>query len=113
MSTVPHQEKGTRLGHALEALSNSYRRELLLALLEHNPQDDDDRDPLDIIDPPLEPEVLEIELFHKHLPKLEDRGFIEWDRDTGKIAKGPDWEDIEPVLRLITNHRDELPADWV
>jgi len=113
MSTVPQPEKDTKLGRALDMLSDSYRRELLLALLEHNPQNDDDRDPLDIIDPPLEPEVLEIELFHKHLPKLEDQGFIEWNRDTGKISKGPDWDDIEPLLRLIKDHREELPADWL
>ena len=113
MSTVPQPEKDMKLGRALEMLSDSYRRELLLALLEHNPQNDDDRDPLDIIDPPLEPEVLEIELFHKHLPKLEDQGVIEWNRDTGKISKGPDWGDIEPLLRLVKDHREELPADWL
>ena len=113
VSTVIHQERDTKLGLALEALSNSYRRELLLALLEHNPQDDHDRDPLDIIDPPLEPEVLETELFHRHLPKLEEMGFIEWNRDTGEISKGPDWDDIEPVLRLLRDHRDELPPGWM
>jgi len=102
-----------KLSPALEVLANRYRRELLLALLLENPQDDDDRDPLDIIDPPREPEVLEAELFHKHLPKLEAMGFIEWDRDSGKIMKGPDWDDIEPVLSLIYRHQDELPAGWL
>lgn len=97
----------------MEALSNRYRRELLLALLAENPQDDDDRDPLNVIDPPFEPEVLEVELFHNHLPKLEAMGFIEWDRDTGKIAKGPNWTDIEPLLTLIHDHQDELPAGWL
>jgi len=96
----------------MDALSNRYRRELLVALLDSNPQADDDRDPLNVIDPPVEPEVLEIELVHKHLPKLESMGFIEWDTDTGEIAKGPDWDDIEPLLVLIDNHRDELPDDW-
>jgi len=113
VKTVPRPEKEPKLGHALEALSNRYRRELLLALLAENPQDDDDRDPLDIIDPPAEPEVLETELFHKHLPKLEDMGYIEWDRDTGQISTGPNWADIAPVVELIANHRDELPEDWV
>ena len=94
-------------------LSNRYRRELLLALLMENPQDDDDRDPLDVVESPLEPEVLEVELYHKHLPKLESMRFIEWNRETGKISKGPDWDDIEPVLRIIDRHRDELPADWL
>jgi len=94
-------------------LADRYRRELLLALLIENPQDDDDCDPLDIIDPPDEPEVLEVELFHKHLPKLEQLGYIEWNRETGEIAKGPDWDDVEPVLTLIADHRDELPAGWL
>ena len=110
MSTA---EKNTELSRALEALSDRYRRELLLALRRENPQDDDDRDPLDIIDPPHEPDVLEIELVHTHLPKLESLGFIEWDRETGKIAKGPDWDDIEPIVSLIADHRDELPDDWL
>ena len=96
----------------MDALSDRYRRELLVALLDSNPQDDDDRDPLNVIDPPVEPEVLEVELVHKHLPKLEAMGFIEWDTDTGEIAKGPDWDDIEPLLVLIDTHRDELPDDW-
>lgn len=113
MSTVSKSEKDTKLGQALEALSDRYRRELLLALLIENPQSDDDRDPLDIIDPPDEPDVLEAELFHNHLPKLESMGYIEWDRDTGQIATGPDWADIAPVIELIAEHQDELPEDWV
>lgn len=110
---MPQSEGNTTLGHALEALSDRYRRELLLALMRENPQDDDDRDPLDIIDPPQEPDVLETELFHSHLPKLESMGYITWDRETGEIATGPDWEDIEPVIALIDDHRDELPGGWL
>lgn len=113
MSTVPQSEADEKLGHALEALSNRYRRELLLALLAENPQDDDDRDPLDVIESPAEPDVLEVELVHNHLPKLEAMGFIEWNRETGEIATGPNWADIEPVLTLIGNHRDELPSGWL
>lgn len=113
MSIVPQPEDNEKLGQALTVLSDRYRRELLLALLIENPQDDDDRDPLDIIDPPDEPDVLEAELYHNHLPKLEALGFIEWDRETGQIATGPDWDDIEPVLELIHDHQDELPLGWL
>lgn len=113
MSTVSKLEKEAKLGQALGVLSNRYRRELLLALLVENPQDDDNRDPLNVVESPLEPEVLEVELYHKHLPKLEEQGFIQWNRETGKISKGPDWDDIEPVLRLIERHREELPDDWL
>lgn len=95
------------------ALSNSYRRQLLVALLEHNPQDDYDRDPLNIVSEDVEPEVLELSLYHRHLPKLEQMGFVTWDRETNEIRKGPDWNEIEPLLTLMYDHRDELPEDWL
>jgi len=113
VTTVPKPDTRTTLGSALAILSDKYRRELLLALLAENPQEDDDRDPLNVIDDDIEPEVLEIELFHKHLPKLESAGYIEWNRETGKISKGPDWADIEPLLVLMADHRDELPEGWL
>ena len=98
---------------ALDALSNPYRRQLLVALLDHNPQDDSNRDPLHVVSDAEEPDVLQTELVHHHLPKLEELGYIEWDRETNEIKKGPDWEEISPLLELIENHRDELPEDWL
>ncbi|MGM0718738.1 MAG: DUF7344 domain-containing protein [Halobacteriota archaeon] len=59
-----------------------------------------------------EPETLEIQLTHNHLPKLVDAGYIQWDRDTGEISKGPRFNEIEPLLELIENHADELPPGW-
>jgi hypothetical protein len=95
------------------ALSNPYRRQLLVALLEHNPQDDDDQDPLDILADGQEGENLPLKMIHQHLPKLEEMGFIEWDRQTSEISKGPNWDEIAPVLTLIHEHRDELPDGWL
>jgi hypothetical protein len=97
----------------LHALSNPYRRQLLVALLEHNPQEGNDRDPLDLLSGTEEAEVLESELIHKHLPKLEEMGYISWDRTTNKIKKGPEWDDIAPVLKLMHDHQDELPEGWL
>ncbi|MEF8809109.1 DUF7344 domain-containing protein [Natronomonas sp.] len=57
-------------------------------------------------------EIAEIELKHNHLPKLADAGYIEWDRETGRISKGPNFDEIEPLLELLENHADELPPDW-
>ncbi|WP_340102166.1 DUF7344 domain-containing protein [Salinibaculum salinum] len=96
-----------------EALSDPYRRQLLVALLDHNPQDDSDRDPLNVVSDDVEPEVLETALFHSHLPKLEEMGYIRWDRDSNEISKGPEWDEIEPLLTLIHDHQDELPEDWL
>lgn len=54
----------------------------------------------------------DLALIHTHLPKLDDTGYIEWDRETGEISKGPRFEEIELLLELIENHSDELPPDW-
>ena len=101
-------------GAVLDALSDSYRRQLLVALLHHNPQDDQDPDPLDVVDASENDiERLRTEIVHQHLPKLDDMGVIEWDRSTQKISRGPNWDDIAPLLQLIEDHKDELPDGWL
>ena len=108
---------GTRRdSRAFEALANAYRRQLLLALFEANPQDDDDLDPFDLL---AEGETTDdlaatrLKLTHSHLPKLVDMGFIDWDREAGELSKGPNWNEIGPLLRLMYEHRDELPDGWL
>jgi len=54
----------------------------------------------------------DIAIDHHHLPKLEDAGYIEWNRDTDEISKGPRFDEIEPILELIETHADELPPGW-
>jgi hypothetical protein len=86
----------------------------LVALLEHNPQADDDVNPLDTVGhSETETDKLRTSLQHDHLPLLADLEVIEWNRETGEIRKGPKWKEIEPVLRLIEKHQDELPEGWL
>jgi hypothetical protein len=104
--------------HLLDALAHEYRRRLLVALTEHNTQDDDDAQGSAaalnaITDGEADEAVVEIELHHSHLPKLEDYGYISWNEATGEIVKGPNWDEIAPVLKLLHEHADELPADWL
>jgi hypothetical protein len=102
------------LDAALDALANKYRRRVLVALLEHNPQDDDDRQiPEDV---PVESDELDrllVQMRHCHLPKLAESGFIKWDRETNTIQTGPQFDEIRPLLELLQNHADELPDDWL
>lgn len=49
---------------------------------------------------------------HVHLPKLAGAGYIEWDHDTGEIAKGPRFDEVEPLLEFIETHAHELPPNW-
>lgn len=51
-------------------------------------------------------------LRHVHLPKLAETGYVDWDRDTGTIEKGPAFDELEPLLDLIENHSAELPPNW-
>lgn len=94
------------------ALKNHYRRRLLIRLLEHNPQDPVDL-PNDVHLGETDRERLNAELYHNHLPKLEELGFIRWDRETNEVVKGPKFDEIRPLLQLIHEHRDELPDGWV
>lgn len=59
-----------------------------------------------------DPDEVESDLRSVHLPMLEEEGLIEWDRETGEIRKGPNFDEIEPLLRLIEDNEDDLPPFW-
>ncbi|WP_440991727.1 DUF7344 domain-containing protein [Haloarchaeobius baliensis] len=102
------------LDSMLDVLSNRYRRRLLVALLDHNPQEGDDPQvPDDVRLGDEELDQLMIELRHVHLPKLAESGFVDWDRETNTIQTGPRFEEIRPLLELMVAHADELPDDWL
>ena len=96
----------------VDALADVQRRKLLVALLEHNPQHDT---PVAIADSESESDAVErlVTMQHIHLPKLAEYGFIEWNEETHEVTKGPTFDEIRPLLELLSNHEDELPADWV
>lgn len=49
-----------------------------------------------------------IEFRHVHLPKLEEEGLIDWNRESNVVARGPDFEEIEPLLELLANGHDKF-----
>lgn len=96
----------------VDAMANVQRRKLLVALLDHNPQDDS---PVVVVDSDGETDALNrlLEMNHVHLPKLEAYGFIDWDKDRHQVMKGENFDEIRPLLELLKNHETELPADWL
>ena len=54
-----------------------------------------------------------IAMAHTHLPKLDDMGIVEWDREAKELATGPTWDELEPLLRWMDENRDELPEGWL
>lgn len=101
------------LDEMFRALADEHRRQVLVALLDHNPQDDRKvQIPEDIELDDAELAQLQSDMFHVHLPKLEQAGFIRWDRETHHVEKGPRFDSIRPLLELMSNHADELPGEW-
>ncbi|ELY54436.1 hypothetical protein C491_19764 [Natronococcus amylolyticus DSM 10524] len=111
--TADGPKHSVSLDATLDILSNRYRRRLLVALLEHNPQDDDPQIPAALTFTDEDLETLRIHMTHTHLPKLEKAELIEWDRDTNTIRTGPRFDEIRPLLELMENHANELPDDWL
>ena len=98
-----------------DALREPYRRQILLAVSDHNPRDEDEFTSAEFASDDAdadELDQLELELYHSHLPKLAENGYIKWNPETHTIRRGPNFDDIAPLLKLMKDHADELPADW-
>jgi hypothetical protein len=93
---------------ALDSLGHVRRRELLYALL-----DRDERDGLPVVpaDSTDGADTLErlVAVDHAHLPKLAEYGFVDWNRETGEVTRGAEFDGIVPLLRLLSDHEGELP----
>lgn len=53
-----------------------------------------------------------LSLYHTHFPILEEAGYIEWNRDTKIIRRGPAFDKIAPVLEILQSNQDVLPGEW-
>lgn len=99
------------LDSAFDALGHRQRRLLLVSLLEHNPQDDSpviwsterDSKAMDHL----------VTMHHVHIPKLEAGGYIEWDRESQEVSRGPNFEEIRPLLELLADHEEQVQNDWL
>lgn len=103
------QTTSTSLDAGLDMLSSPHRRRILLAVLDDNPRDEDE---FTSDAPDDELTALKTRFHHVHLPKLAAAGYIEWNPDTETIRRGPNFDEIAPLLSLMSNHADELPAGW-
>lgn len=95
----------------LEALGRYERRCLLLQLSTLNSPEDSaiDFSDLECTGSELDPLVAMRQL---HLPYLEERGFVRWDRKKQTVSKGPRFGEVEPLLNLLRDIQDELPGRW-
>lgn len=102
------------LHRMFDALSPPHRRRIRVLVSERNPREEDEFsvEGLASEDEDDDLELLAIERYHAHRPKLAEAGYIEWDRDTYIICRGPKFDEIAPLRRLMDDHQDELPKGW-
>ncbi|SDD41371.1 transcriptional regulator [Natrinema hispanicum] len=105
------QRERPTLDEFFEVLSKSPRRRVLTALVDANPRDVAEFAPADFTNDERREDVV-TRLYHIHLPKLDEAGFIEWDSDSETVTRGPRFDEIAPLVELLTAHPDELPAGW-
>jgi len=106
-------DSGRNLDDVFDALSHRQRRQILSALLASNPRSEHELRPS--ADGPAAADRGDSRtvLRHVHLPSLAEAGFVDWDRSAATVRRGPRFHEVEPVLRLLVDHQDELPGEWV
>lgn len=98
------------LDEQFDVMADPVRRQVMCALMKQ--PDDDLVVPDDIHEGSRSAEALRIELYHQHLPKLEERDYIQWEQPADRVDQDPRFSDIRPLLSVIETHADELPHDW-
>lgn len=103
-----------RWDRVFAAASAESRRQIVATLLEAPP--DRELDLPEAASTPytlMDPERLYNELVHEHLPMLAAEGFVTWDREPLRVARGPNFEEIAVVIESIQSNADEIPPHLV
>ena len=100
------------LNELLDALANIHRRRLIVSLLEQDSLSVDRFVSQEVERGDRDREQLFSAVYHTHLPKLAEAEFIDWDRDTGDVTRGPNFTEIRPLVECLTDHADDLPGEW-
>jgi len=95
----------------LSWLLDRHRLRLLVKLLERPASDCEIRIPDDVEVEEFEVDVLRIEMYHRHLPRLEQAGLIEWDPTENTVTRGPEFDEIRPLLELLRERPDAFPTE--
>jgi hypothetical protein len=92
-----------------ECLRHPACRRVLRALPSHSPRGEAEvpRSEADT----TEADDVAIELHHVHLPKLAEAGYIEWDPATATIRRGPNFDEIAPLLDAVGDYTEDETND--
>lgn len=93
-----------RMDTMMDVFGERDRRLLLLALLEEPTLDRNE-----FLDRYLDASDARTQFYHRHLPKLKESGYVDWNPDTGVLSRGSSFGDVEPFLRLLRGYMAEPP----
>lgn len=103
-------EWAERWDQLYEALSAEPRREILISLSEA-PKERRLPLPEAAASPnqSMDPERLSTELCHHHLPKLEEAGYVRWERDPFCVQRGPHFAEPALIVETVLDSVDQIP----
>lgn len=110
--TLESPRRDGNLNTVFSALGHPARRRVLATIHERQPRSSGGLAIDAFIEDDGTSEHSPTELYHSHLPKLDSAGFIDWDCQTNTVARGPRFDEIEPVLDVFQTNQTELPGDW-
>lgn len=77
-----------------------------MTLYYHSDPEEMEFGPADFVPTNVDQERFYRECHHVHFPKLEDGGFVEWDREQNCITPQPRFEELQPFLDLLEDFED-------
>lgn len=89
----------------LALLDDVHRRRLLVSLLS-----EPSVEPAELV--PGDAGELPMRLHHVHIPKLDDAGVVDWNRQRGVVTRGERFDAVEPTLTLLADNPSKLPPGW-
>ena len=118
MSYTTTSSNGEELGQTesnfdrvFDALGHQYRRRLLSTIDKAGTRDRDELFLKELTFGTDDRERYTAQLVHVHLPKLAEMGYLEWDREGNTVTRGENYNEVAPLITLMREHANELPAD--
>ncbi|MDH5021053.1 hypothetical protein [Halobacterium rubrum] len=94
------------LDRSMDALAASTRRQLLATLHDSAP-------PVGIaVAEVVEESAQSNELHHVHIPKLERYGYVEVTHGEELLYRGPRFDEVADVMRVVEANASKLPGGW-
>ncbi|WP_162265520.1 DUF7344 domain-containing protein [Haloprofundus marisrubri] len=100
------------LDSALDTLSDSHRRHILLALTEQSLRPVDELHFNASLDDDKDLTTHKLNLHHTHLPKLAEHGYLETNPQSDVVRRGPQFNAIESLLETLRNNQHHLAYDF-